>query len=231
MRYDAIVFDLGNTLLPWGDGQTAALYEALARTLTDALGPVPDFKERARRLRDAVGDRKYTTMREATVEEYVEIFCDGAAPAGLADAVGSTVHDVFLKSARFPAGTRELLERLAGQCPLAVLSNFFMTAPVDETLKREDLFDLFRHVEVSATSGFLKPHPTPFRIVLDRLGTAAERTLMVGDDYWADIVGGHRAGLQTALTHEHRQGPMSDPRTPDIAPDRVLQSVAELLED
>jgi FMN phosphatase YigB (HAD superfamily) len=230
MRYDAIVFDLGNTLLPWGDEQTADLYEALARTLTDALGPVPDFQERARRLRDAVGDRKYTTMREASVEEYVEIFCDGAAPAGLADAVGRTVHEVFLESARFPNGTRDLLERLAGRQPLAVLSNFFMTAPVEETLRREGILDLFRHVEVSATSGFMKPHPTPFRIVLEKLGTPAERTLMVGDDYWADIVGGHRAGLRTALTHEHRQGPASDPRTPDIAPDRVLQSIAELLE-
>jgi FMN phosphatase YigB (HAD superfamily) len=230
MRHDAIVFDLGNTLLPWGDEQSAALYAALGKTLTDALGPVSDFLERARRLREIVTERKYTTMREATVEEYVGIFCDGAAPAGLADAVGRTVHEVFLENARFPDGIRDLLERLAGRHPLAVLSNFFMTPPVEEVLRRAELFDLFRHVEVSATSGFMKPHPTPFRIVLEKLGTPAERTLMVGDDYWADVVGGHRAGLRTALTHEHRQGPTSDPRTPDIAPDRVLQSVAELLE-
>jgi putative hydrolase of the HAD superfamily len=231
MRYDAIVFDLGNTLLPWGDDQSETLYAALAKTLTDALGPVPDFLERAQRLRDAVGGRKYTTMREASVEEYVDVFCDGDAPAGLADAVGRTVHEVFLEHTRFPENTRERLERLADRHPLAVLSNFFMTGPVEFVLKRAELFDLFRHVEVSATSGFMKPHPTPFRIVLDELGTAPERTLMVGDDYWADIVGGHRAGMPTALTHEHRQGPTSDPRTPDIAPDRVISSIAELLED
>ena len=230
MRHDAIVFDLGNTLLPWGDEQNAALYTALGRTLTDALGPVPDFLERARRLREIVADRRYTTMREATVEEYVGIFLDGAAPAGLVDAVGRTVHEVFLENARFPDGIRELLERLAGRHPLAMLSNFFMTRPVEEVLQRAELFDLFKHVEVSATSGFMKPHPTPFQIVLEKLGTPAERTLMVGDDYWADIVGGHRAGLLTALTHEHRQGPTSDPRTPLIAPDRVIGSVAELLE-
>ncbi|MHC4973537.1 MAG: HAD family hydrolase [Planctomycetota bacterium] len=231
MHHDAIVFDLGNTLLPWGDQHSEALYSALAQTLTDALGPVPDFLERAQRLRDAVGGRKYTTMREATVDEYVDIFCDGAAPTGLADAVGRTVREVFLEHARFPEGTRALLERFARRGPLAVLSNFFMTSPVEEVLQRAQLFDLFRHVEVSATSGFMKPHPTPFRIVLEELGTPAERTLMVGDDYWADIVGGHRAGLLTALTHEHRQGPTSDPRTPDIAPGRVIRSLAELLED
>ena len=231
MRQDAIVFDLGNTLLPWGDTESAALYTALARTLADALGPRPDFSKRAQRLREVVGDRKYTTMREATVEEYVEIFLGGPAKPDLVDAVGRTVQDVFLEHARFPDGTRELLERLARRCPLAVLSNFFMTPPVEEVLRRAGLFDLFRHVEVSATSGFMKPHPTPFAIVLGKLGTPAERTLMVGDDYWADIVGGHRAGLQTALTHEHRQDPPSDPRTPDILPDRVIRSLAELLED
>lgn len=231
MRHDAIVFDLGNTLLPWGEQESETLYAALARTLTDALGPVPDFLERARRLRDAVGGRKYTTMREATVEEYVEIFCDGDAPAGLADAVGRTVHEVFLECARFPEDTRDLLERLAERHPLAVLSNFFMTGPVEVVLHRAQLHDLFRHVEVSATSGYMKPHPEPFRIVMEKLGTPPKRTLMVGDDYWADVVGGHRAGLLTALTHEHRQGPASDPRTPDIAPDRVITSLAELLED
>lgn len=231
MRYAAIVFDLGNTLLPWGEEESEALYAALAKTLTDALGPVPDFLERAQRLRDAVGGRKYTTMREATVEEYVDIFCNGDVPAGLADAVGRTVHEVFLARARFPGGTRDLLQRLAQRHPLAVLSNFFMTEPVEVVLRRADLYDLFRHVEVSASSGYMKPHPEPFRIVMEKLGTPAEKTLMVGDDYWADVVGGHRAGLLTALTHEHRQGPASDPRTPDIAPDRVIKRLAELLED
>ena len=52
---------------------------------------------------------------------------------------------------------------------------------------------------------------------------------MVGDEFWADIVGGHRAGFLTALTHEHRQGPTSDPRTPNITADTVITDLKELL--
>ena len=54
---------------------------------------------------------------------------------------------------------------------------------------------------------------------------------MVGDNFWADIVGGHRAGFLTALTREHHQGPTSDPRAPEVVADRVLKSLTELLED
>ena len=101
-------------------------------------------------------------------------------------------------------------------------------APVDRLLKGSGLWDRFVHVEVSATSGFMKPHPAPFDTVRERLGTSMERTLMVGDDFWADIVGGHRAGLLTALTHEHRRDVTEDERVPAIRPDRVLERLHEL---
>jgi FMN phosphatase YigB (HAD superfamily) len=87
------------------------------------------------------------------------------------------------------------------------------------------------HVEVSATSGFCKPHPEPFEIVREKLGVPMERVLMVGDDFWADIVGGHRAGFLTALSHEHRQGPTSDARAPEVSADRILTDLRQLLED
>jgi len=228
MRYDAIVFDLGNTLLPWGDAENLAVFRALEETVTRALGPVDGFRERVLALRERVAARRYTTMEEATVAEFVEAFTGGGAPAGLVDAVAETVETAFLGAARIPAPVRPLLERLGGHRPLAVLSNFFLTSPVERLLRREGLMDLFVHVEVSATGGLMKPHPAPFETVRERLGTSWERTLMVGDDFWADIVGGHRAGFLTALTHEHRQDVTSDPRAPEVRADRVLASLDEL---
>lgn len=228
VRYDAIVFDLGNTLLPWGEEQNRALYAALERTLADAFGPLPDFEERATRARQTLyAERKRTTMREVTVDELLHHFLDGPAPAELPAAVVSAVERVFLDVARFPPGTRELLERLARRHPIAVLSNFFLTPPVEAVLERGGLRDLFVHVEVSATSGYMKPHPTPFAAVRDALGVDGP-VLMVGDDFWADVVGGHRAGFLTALTHEHRQDVTSDPGAPDVRAGRILKSLHEL---
>ena len=226
--YDAIVFDLGNTLVPWGEPQSRALYGALERTVTAALGPQPDFLARVLQLRDAVLARKHGTMRETSVAEFVGAFCGGTVPDGLAGAVAETVHTTFLDVAHLPDGVRGLLERLGERYRLALLSNFFLTSPVEALLDRDGIRDLFAHVEVSATHGFLKPHPAPFQTVRERLGTRAERTLMVGDDFWADIVGGHRAGFRTAQTLQHRTDVTGDPRAPGIRADRILTSLREL---
>ncbi len=226
-RYDAIVLDLGNTLLPWGDRESAALYERLATTLLRELGPLPDFAARAQHARTTL-DRKRTTMREATIGELLACFLDGAPPPGLAETVEREFSRGFLDICRFPEGTGAILERLARRQPLALLSNFLLTPPIEELLDREGLTRHFAHIEVSATSGWMKPHATPFARVRDALGLDGGTALMVGDDFWADIVGGHRAGFETALTHEHRQDAPHDPAAPDVRPGRILKRLDDL---
>ncbi|MHC4932385.1 MAG: HAD family hydrolase [Planctomycetota bacterium] len=229
MRFDAVVFDLGNTLLPWGEAEAKALYTALRDAFEASCGPMPDFFERAFRARDAlIREREETTLREVTAREFADAVSGSVASAVLVDAVIETTHHSFLETCVIPQGIPELIERLGRSRPLAVLSNFFLTEPVEAVLKRDGLWEHFVHVEVSATQGYMKPHPAPFETVREKLGTPHERTLMVGDDFWADIVGGHRAGLLTALTHQYRKGPTSDPRAPGVRADRTLQSLHEL---
>jgi FMN phosphatase YigB (HAD superfamily) len=226
MRFDAIVFDLGNTLVPWGDAESLALLDAMRIPLEGALGPIPDLPERTIRARDALEARP--TLREVTTAEFVEAVA-GLPPAPpLVAALEAAVHDAFPRIARVPDGVPALLDRLGRDRPLAVLSNFFLTSPIERLLRETGLRDRFVHVEVSATGGYRKPHPAPFDTVRERLGTAMERTLMVGDDFWADVVGGHRAGFLTALTHEHRRDRTSDPRAPGVRADRVLEGLGEL---
>ena len=232
MDYDAIIFDLGNTLVPWSEQESLALYSGLRRTFEQLCGPMPDFFERALRARTELVDRRAdTTMREVTIAEFVDHICAGAIPVGLNEAVAETTHKTFLELARVPDYVPDLLDTLRKKKKLAVLSNFYMTGPVDALLDHTGLAEKFLHVEVSATAGFVKPHPAPFDTVRQALDTPMERILMVGDNFWADIVGGHRAGFLTALTREHHQGPTSDPRAPEVVADRVLKSLTELLED
>lgn len=229
MRFDAIVLDFGNTLVPWREEHDRALLAAIGATVAEVAGPVDDFDARASALHDRlVRERRDTTMRQPTVAELCTALFGGEPPEGLVPAVERTIHATVVDLCRVPEGVAATLDRLRARHPLAVLSDFILASPVEEVLRRAGLLERLEHVEVSATRGWMKPHPEPFEIVREKLGTPMERTLMVGDDFWCDIVGGHRAGFVTALTREHRAGPDADPRAPDVRADLVLSRLDEL---
>lgn len=225
MEFDAIIFDFGNTLVPWGERQAKGLYAAVH----EALGPVDDFDVKAARAHmGLVRERENGSMREVTCAEFVAAILGEEPPEERVIAVAEAAHRAFVELCEVPGGTRPLLERLAERHKLAVLSNFFLEGPVEEVLRRAGLTELFVHVEVSAREGWMKPHPAPFDTVRATLGTEFERTLMVGDDFFADVVGGYRAGLLTALTHEYRRMDPFDARAPEVRPDRILSRLDEL---
>jgi len=231
MRFEAIIFDMGNTLVRWGKAETRAFYAPIQEAMEAECGPIADFNDRAWKVRgELIEKHADTDMRENTVTEFVDAMLDGNAPGGLADRVTDAIERTFVDVVTVPDGLHELLDTLSRRMPLAVLSNFLLTRPIEDVIRHNGLWDYFTHVEVSATTGWCKPHPEPFEIVKNKLGTPMERTLMVGDEFWADIVGGHRAGLQTALTHQHRQDVTQDPRAPDVRADRILQGIHELVE-
>ncbi|GAB4504137.1 MAG: hypothetical protein Fur0043_11300 [Anaerolineales bacterium] len=60
-----------------------------------------------------------------------------------------------------------------------------------------------------------KPEPGIFQAALERANTTAAQTLYVGDNYFADVIGAHRAGLQPVLYDP--LGLFHDPGCPVIA--------------
>ena len=229
MRVDGLIFDFGNTLFPWSEEQSLRLFEGLEPVFREACGPMENFAAEAKRQSNAMQrERDATDFREPTVRCLVERMCPDHADDELVDRVTARLHETFVSLCRMPDGLRATLEELGRDRPLALLSNYLLTESVEEVLERDEVRDCFEHVEVSATRGFRKPHPEPFEAVREALGTPMERTMMVGDTFFADIVGGHRAGLLTALTQQYAQGPTSDPRAPEVKPDLVIQHLSEL---
>lgn len=108
--------------------------------------------------------------------------------------------------------TAQVVRALADRdIPVGIVSNIaFDLRPAFASLGIEDLVSSF---VLSYEVGFTKPDPGIFRVALDRVGTAAERTLMVGDSEEAD--GGARAlgmsfGLVEPLPTDRRPNGLSD---------------------
>ncbi|MFE9095630.1 HAD-IIA family hydrolase [Streptomyces sp. NPDC007264] len=80
------------------------------------------------------------------------------------------------------------------------------------------------HIEAKVTG---KPSPAFFEAALARLGTAADRTLMVGDDIESDVLAAQRAGLTGVLVKTGKYLPQTH-RDASGEPHHVLDSFADL---
>jgi phosphoglycolate phosphatase-like HAD superfamily hydrolase len=92
-------------------------------------------------------------------------------------------------------GIKEMLERLHGRYPMAVVS-----ARDDKStrafLKQFGLTGYFREIVTAITAEHTKPYPDPILYAAERMGVAPEHCLMVGDTT-VDIRAGKAAGAQT----------------------------------
>ena len=119
--------------------------------------------------------------------------------------------------------TLDVLERLRAIVPVAILSNAddAFLLPV---LERHGLSDAFAAVVSSEGARLYKPATRIFALMLERLGTAASETLMVGDTLLDDIYGAHMAGMPGAWINRY-----GSPMNGRAVPTYELRSLEELL--
>ncbi|MBM3772721.1 MAG: HAD family hydrolase [Acidimicrobiia bacterium] len=79
----------------------------------------------------------------------------------------------------------------------------------------------------SSEHGMMKPHPSIFRAVLDRMAVAPSDALMVGDSIRHDVEGALRTGMRAVLLHRSEQPhPRASELTDHGVP--VIRSLREL---
>jgi putative hydrolase of the HAD superfamily len=108
-------------------------------------------------------------------------------------------------------GALELVERLAVQVPLALVTN----GPPDiQRLKIDQagIAPRFAAVLISGEVGIGKPDPTIFLRALELLEVAPEHAVMVGDSWERDVTGALSAGMRAVWISHGRTAPASDRR-------------------
>lgn len=105
-----------------------------------------------------------------------------------------------------PDGIHELLKHLQEKgYVLGVVSN--RDEPFHTELEELGLKDYFRFALAGGEVQSFKPHPRIFERALELSGTAANETMYVGDNYFADVVGALRSGLLPVLFDPSRLFP------------------------
>lgn len=112
----------------------------------------------------------------------------------LSDCMGAN----FKPKGYLPDGTHDLLNHLRERgIVLGVVSN--RDDPFHDELELLGVKDYFGFSLAGGEVQSFKPDARIFERALELAGTSAHETMYVGDNYFADVVGSHRAGLVPVL--------------------------------
>jgi putative hydrolase of the HAD superfamily len=233
-RIRAVVFDYGNTLIPFTPDHLKACGDAFAQVMRECFGPFDeaayaDFRARSRRAPFEGASPTYleNDLPKITFALVEELY--GKTPsedemialmmARLESFVGAVESESWLEP---------LLARLASRWPLGLLSNYPDGPAIRASLDKIGITKHFKSIVISGELGYCKPHPLAFAASLKELGVAAPEVLFVGDNWLADVQGAKRVGMQMVRIqawHAPEEWP-SEPE--DLQPDAVLESVEDL---
>lgn len=236
MGLEAVIFDLGGTLLDWPDWVPGSpwrwglSYDYLVERLPDNHWPSRDGYVRA------MGEAEAAHWKRVDEEWW------SGPPSGLlADGfrrLGIYIHESELVAALdgyaravdgravvFP-DSRSTLEALRREgLRLGLLSNTWWAADWHNSdLAAHGLADLLDEVVYTSDLAHSKPHPSVFREVARRLGASEAGCVMIGDRLVDDVAGAQSAGMRGIWKANDRPWP----RPPSVRPDAQVEALSEL---
>jgi len=224
MSYEAVCFDLDNTLYPYAPCNEAGKRAALAA-----------FRERGYEMDRQTFDDLYAAGRRETKREtggtaashsrhiYFKRALRAHADEHDAETVlaaGDAYWDGYAEAMRLCDGVERTLGAL-GDAGVAVALVTNLTTRVQlQKLARLGIDDRIDRLVTSEEVGREKPSALPFTTALASLDCRPSDALVVGDNLGADIGGGNALGIDTALFVADGDAPPDDaidePRRPDV---------------
>lgn len=117
-------------------------------------------------------------------------------------------------------GSVELLQFLQGKYKLHIITNGFEEVQ-HKKMKGSGILNFFETITTSEEAGVKKPHPDIFETAIRKSGAEISKSVMIGDNLEADIIGAHEFGLQ--VIYLNPEGFQSERQYPQV------QKLKELL--
>ena len=106
-------------------------------------------------------------------------------------------------------GSLEVLDYLSKKYKLHIITNGFEEVQ-HKKLKNSNILRYFDTITTSEEAGVKKPHPGIFDISLRKANAIPHKSVMIGDNYEADIVGAADFGLQTIYFDYYNKSAYND---------------------
>ena len=195
--YDTVLLDLDGTLCEYVRTKNDLLAAAFGE-----LGVEPPFSARDYVERVDL----YADWADSMVERRRLCFAELAEENGHDPDIGRAAADVYARerdhsNVRFLDGASEALAALRERYPLGLVTNGGPDMQ-DQKIDGLGVRERFETVVYAGHDTPAKPDPAPFERALSDLGSSAERSIYVGNNYESDVVGAANAGLASILVGE-----------------------------
>ena len=207
MPLTTILFDLDDTLFD----HTATARAALAATAAGrpALRGVPAealyqrYSELLEELHPQVmrGEVSYLAAREQRFRRLLVPY-EGEVSAAALAALAEEHYGHYRQLRQAVPGALALLQRLKPDYQIGVVTNN-RTAEQEEKLAFLGMSGLVDALITSEQVGVLKPDPAIYHAALRHLRAAPAETVMVGDNWQADVVGARAVGIRPVWLNRH----------------------------
>jgi 2-haloalkanoic acid dehalogenase type II len=237
--FDAILFDLGSTLI-YFDGDWPALRAASnARVLDTLLAIGLDLNQQAflanweTQLVTYQDERDEHLVEHSTLYVLQSVLSEmgyTAIPERLLRRALAEMYAVTQQHWKVETDAHPTLAALRKRgLRLGLLSNAADDEDVQSLVDQAGLRQFFDFILTSAYLGYRKPHPLTFQAALDRWRLPPRRVAMVGDNLRADIGGARQMGIFSIwITRRAAFTNPVDLRGP-ITPDASIGALSELL--
>jgi putative hydrolase of the HAD superfamily len=229
MSVEAVIFDWGGTLSRYAEIELADMWQLAAEHLARESGrAVPELRDALlaaeQRYWEGVNQTQRTgSLGDILAAESRALGLDVTA-AVLAE-VAQRHLDAWTPHIRHHADAVVTLQRLRERgVAVGLLSNTHWPESFHEHfLQRDGLAGLIDVRAYTSNMQHSKPHREAYQYVLERLGVAPERAVMVGDRPIDDVWGSQQIGMR-GIWRPHSQAPALG----SVVPDAVIQQLSEL---
>ncbi|HEV2692481.1 MAG TPA: YjjG family noncanonical pyrimidine nucleotidase [Verrucomicrobiae bacterium] len=222
-RYQWLLFDADGTLFDFDRAEGLALQETF-RLQGVPFDPayLPIYRRISRTLWDAV-ERGETTPSQLKVRRFELLLETLGLTHAPADFSASYIESLAARP-ELITDAAEVVHALAGKYKLAILTNG-LQAVQRPRFARSAIRDHITQIVVSDEIGVSKPAKEYFDAAFAQLGNPPKHeTLMIGDGWAADILGGVNYGIDTCW-----HNPAKKPRPSELRITREISSLRDLL--
>ena len=184
-----IIFDYGGTIdtngIHWGEFIEAEYHKAGTGISKELFREAYVYAERALAKSPIISpEDTFHTLLEKKTALQAEYLAQQNAPITLEQREAIT-EGCYKKVLDTLTTTRAIVEKLASEYPMILVTNFYGNMPV--VLQEFSLNNTFQEIVESSVVGLRKPDPALFALGVKALGLQPQEIVVVGDSYRKDI--------------------------------------------